>query len=138
MRSTGPENRPTIESPVRCAAQRSHCRPESSRMNFELGIITRMIRITDLDLVGIEFLERLFLGLLAHPIEFLDPRVISILQVSDERLDLRLRLGRKIFRGVKLADPETHRAESSKAIAGAEVAAAHRVTARFQRTRCSS
>ncbi len=85
-----------------------------------------MIRISHLDGVGVEFLERLLFRLRAHPIELLDSRVISVLQISHERLDLRLRLRGKVLRAVELADAEAHRAEGSKTIADAEVAAAHR------------
>ena len=84
-----------------------------------------MIRIADLDRVGVEFLQRFLLRLRPHPVELLDPRSIGGFQVCDQLLNLRFCFRRKIFCGVKLANTEAHRAESAEAIADTKIAAAH-------------
>ena len=83
-----------------------------------------MIGVTDFDVVSVELLERLGLGRWAHPIETLDPGAHRQFQVGDELLDLRLRLRRKIFRGVELSHRPAEIAEAIEAVAGAIIAAA--------------
>ena len=57
-------------------------------------------------------------------------------KIVHQRFDLRFRVGAEIFRRVELAHAKAHRAERAKTVADAEIAAAHRGDARFQRTCC--
>src|SRR5215469_150183 len=86
-----------------------------------------MIGVPHFDRVGVELSESLRFGLWSHPLQLLQTRVVSRLQVNDERLNLRLRLRPEIFRRVKLADAEAQSTEFTQAVAHQEIAAAHRV-----------
>src|SRR5436190_19737299 len=90
-----------------------------------------MIRITNLNCVGVEFLKRLLLCLRAHPIELFDPCAIRSFQIGDEILDLLFCLCWKIFRGVKLTDSEAHRSKCSETIPNKKIAAADRCDRAF-------
>src|SRR4051812_17893885 len=52
-------------------------------LDDELRVIARMIRISDLDRISVELLERFHLRRVAHPIELFDARVKRILQIAN-------------------------------------------------------
>src|SRR5580658_10572737 len=85
-----------------------------------------MIGVPHLDRVGVELFESLRFGLWSHPLQLLQARVVSRLQVNHQRLNLRLRFRAEILRGVKLADSEAQSSEFSQTAARQEIAAAHR------------
>ncbi len=85
-----------------------------------------MVRIADLDDIGVQLSQGLGLGLGAHPVQRRDAGVEGALQVRHQRLHLGLRAGREIVLGVELADPPAQVAEPVQPIARQVVAAAHR------------
>ena len=85
-----------------------------------------MIRVPHLDRVGVELLESFRFGLGSHPLQLLDTRVESRLQVNHQRLNFRLRFRPEIFRRVKFADAEAQSTEFSQTAARQEISTAHR------------
>src|SRR5207248_665187 len=116
-----PRKAPRVEIPIQVRAS-FNVADQIVSTDDKLGVIARMIGVTDFDRVSIKFLERFFFRLGPHPVELLDPGPIRILQVGNERLNFLLRLRRKIFRGVKLTNAEPHRAERPEMIADQKIA----------------
>src|SRR5262245_1333539 len=90
-----------------------------------------MIWIADLNCVGVEFLQRFFLRVRAHPIKLFDPCAIRGFQISHKVLDLLFCFCWKIFRAITLPDSEAHRSECSKTIANKKIATAYRCDGAF-------
>ena len=54
-------------------------------VDIQLGVVTPLVRITDLDRDRIQFLQGFGFGLIAHPREVLDANTKGFLEVLDER-----------------------------------------------------
>src|SRR4051812_15310760 len=77
-----------------------------------------MLRIPNLDLVGVELLERLRSRGRTHPVQSLQTCPHGCLDVDDQRFDLGFRSGREVFGRVELAHTEAQIAPAVPAITG--------------------
>ena len=84
-----------------------------------------MVRITDLDRVGIKLSQGLTLGLPTHPVKLLNAYAVGHFDMGYECRDFFFRIWRKEFLGIQLSNAEAHRSECAEALAHTKISTTH-------------